>query len=522
MDSRPLRDPVAGQRLGLDGSAGGHPDLRLHFSPVTRWLDPAEGESTITPYLLLYALHDGLVKPMSGAASAPSLAESWSMAKDGLSAEFVLRAGAKFHNGEPVTAEDVKFSFERYRGGAAKILKDNVKDVQALDARRLRFVFREPWPDFPAFFGTFVASAGWVVPKRYFEQVGEEGFRQAPVGAGPYKFVSFKPGVELVLEAFDGYWRKVPSIKRLVFRSLPDETTRAAALKSGEVDVAFLLSGPTADDVKKTPGLRLVAPLLGIFWLDFPDQWDPKSPWADRRVRLAASLAIDRDALNQAETLGLSRPTGSLVPRDFEFALPFDPHPYDPKRAKQLLVEAGYPNGFDGGELTPFAPYNSMGETILGWLQSVGIRTRMRSMERGAFMTAWREKKLKGVVLTISGVSGNAATRLESFVTSQRRVRLRLVAGGERSLRAPDQGAGPEEARGHGAPDPAHPARASDAGPRLSPGFPNGTRSARRGHPGQRHPRLLHGSVRGPQAQEALSPPLACAGRSHGGMVGPS
>ena len=391
----------------------------LHFSPVNRWLDPAEGESTITPYLLLYALHDGLMKPMPGSGSAPSLAESWSMAKDGLSADFLLRQGVKFHHGEPVTAEDVKFSFERYRGGAAKVLKDHVKEIQVLGPQRLRFVFKEPWPDFPAFYGTFVASAGWVVPKKYMEQVGEEGFRKAPVGAGPYKFVSFKPGVELVLEAFHGYWRKVPSIKRLVFRSLPDETTRAAALKSGEVDVAFLLSGPTADDVKKTPGLRLVAPLLGIFWLDFPDQWDPKSPWADRRVRLAASLAIERDALNQAETLGLSRPTGSLVPRDFEFALPFDPHPYDPKRAKQLLVEAGYPNGFDGGELTPFAPYNSMGETILGWLQGVGIRTRMRSMERGAFMTAWREKKLKGVVLTISGVSGNAATRLESFVTSR-------------------------------------------------------------------------------------------------------
>ena len=202
---------------------------------------------------------------------------------------------------------------------------------------------REPWPDFPAFYGTFVASAGWVVPKKYVEQVGEEGFRKAPVGAGPYKFVSFKPGVELVLEAFEGYWRKSPSIKRLVFRSLPDETTRAAALKAGEVDVALLLSGPVADDIRKTPGLRLVAPLLGIFWLDFPDQWDPKSPWADKRVRLAASLAIDRQALNQAETLGLSRPTGSLVPRDFEFALPFEPHPYDPKRARQLLAEAGYP-----------------------------------------------------------------------------------------------------------------------------------------------------------------------------------
>jgi peptide/nickel transport system substrate-binding protein len=405
---------------GTSGAAAapeGTLTFAMHFSPVTRWLDPAEGESTITPYLLLYALHDGLLKPMPGSGSAPSLAESWSMAKDGLSADFILRHGAKFHNGDPVTADDVKFSFERYRGGGAKILKDTVKEIQTPAPNRVRFVFKEPWPDFPAFYGTFVASAGWVVPKKYVERVGEEGFRKAPIGAGPYKFVSFNPGVELVLEAFEGYWRKTPSIKRLVFRSLPDETTRAAALKSGEVDVAFLLSGPTAEDVKRTPGLRLVAPLLGIFWLDFPDQWDPKSPWADRRVRLAASFAIDRQALNQAETLGLSRPTGSIVPRDFEFALPVDAPAYDPKRAKQLLAEAGYANGFDAGEITPFPPYNSMGESIAGWLQAVGIRTRMRTMERGAFMTAWREKKLHGVVLTISGVSGNAATRLESFVT---------------------------------------------------------------------------------------------------------
>ncbi len=390
--------------------------IGMHFSPVTRWLDPAEGESTITPFLLLYALHDGLLKPMPGVGSAPSLAESWSMSKDMLSADFTLRT-AKFHNGDPVTAEDVKFSFERYRGGAAKVLKDMVKEIQTPSPKRVRFVFKEPWPDFPAFYGTFVASAGWVVPKKYVERMGEEGFRKAPVGAGPYKFVSFSPGVELVLEAFEGYWRKPPSIKRLVFRNLPDETSRAAALKNGEVDLAMLLTGPVAQDIKRTPGMRLVAPLLGIFWLDFPDQWDSKSPWADKRVRLAASLAIDRQALSEAETLGLSRPTGSIVPRDFEFALPFDAHPYNPARAKQLMAEAGHAGGFDGGELTPFPPYNAMGETIQGWLQAMGIRTRMRAMERGAFMSSWREKKLHGVVLTVSGVSGNAATRLESFVT---------------------------------------------------------------------------------------------------------
>src|SRR6476469_10120927 len=110
------------------GSAAAAPEgtltIAMHFTPVTRWLDPAEGESTITPYLMLAALHDGLLRPTAGQASAPSLAESWAMAKDVTSAEFTLRK-ARFHNGDPVTAEDVKFSFERYRGGAAKVLKDN-------------------------------------------------------------------------------------------------------------------------------------------------------------------------------------------------------------------------------------------------------------------------------------------------------------------------------------------------------------------------------------------------------------
>jgi peptide/nickel transport system substrate-binding protein len=388
----------------------------LHYSLPN--LDPADTESIITPYLPLYAIHDALLKPMPGSPSAPSLAESWTMARDGLSAEFTLRANARFHNGDPVTAEDVRFSFDRYRGGAAKVIKSTVKDLVIVSPTKLRFLFKEPWPDFPAFYGTMVAGAGWIVPKRYVERVGDEGFKKAPIGAGPYKFVSFTPGVELVLEAFDGYWRKPPSIKRLVFKILPDETTRAAALKRGEVDVAFLLSGPVGEEIKRTPGLRLVAPYLGVFWLDFPEQWDPKSPWHDRRVRLAASLAVDRQSLNQAETLGLSRPVGNMVPRDFEFALPFDAHPYDPKRARQLLAEAGYANGFDAGDLTPFPPYNSMGEAISNWLQAIGIRTKLRSMERATFMSAWREKKHRGVVLTVSGISGNAATRLEPFVTS--------------------------------------------------------------------------------------------------------
>jgi peptide/nickel transport system substrate-binding protein len=391
----------------------------LHITLASRWLDPAETEGIITPFMVLYALHDALVKPMPAGLNTPSLAESWTASKDGLTYEFVIRKGVKFHHGEPVTAADVKFSFERYKGAGAKLLKERVREVQIVDPARVRFVLKEPWPDFMTFYGTSATGAGWIVPKAYVEKVGEDGFKRAPIGAGPYKFVSFNPGVELVIEAWDGYWRKVPNVKRLVYRSLPEETTRAAALKKGEVDIAYLLTGPVAEDVQRTPGFKLVAPKesQGTFWLDMPDQWDPKSPWHDLRVRQAASLALDRQALNLAETLGFSKPTGSLIPRALEFSRFFEPDPFDPAKARKLLAEAGYPGGFDAGDLYPWPPYFAMGEAIAAYLQNVGIRTKLRTMERAAMTTAWREKKLKNLVVGITGAGGNAATRLDAYVS---------------------------------------------------------------------------------------------------------
>jgi peptide/nickel transport system substrate-binding protein len=389
----------------------------IHFTLAPKWLDPAETEAAITPFKVLYPIHDALVKLMPG-GMMPSLAESWTMSPDGLAYDFVLRSGVKFHNGDPVTPDDVKFSFERYKGSGVKLLKDRVKDVQVFDGRRIRFVLREAWPDFMTFYGTTATGAGWIVPKKYVEKVGVEGFLKAPVGAGPYRFVSANPGVDMVLEAFEGYWRKTPSVKRLVFRSVPDETTRAAALKRGEIDIAYFLNGPIGEDVRRTPGLKLMAMRTnGSFFLDFLDQWDPKSPWHDRRVRLAASLAVDRKAINEAEMLGFAALTGNIVPRHMEYALPIDPHPYDPKRAKQLLAEAGYPNGFDAGDLTPTPPYNTIAEAIGGYLGAVGIRTRIRTMERATYLTSWREKKLRGVLYTALGAGGNAATRIEALAT---------------------------------------------------------------------------------------------------------
>jgi peptide/nickel transport system substrate-binding protein len=390
----------------------------LHVTLASRWLDPIDTEAFINQFMVLYAIHDALVKPMPAGDNTPSLAESWTVSKDGLTYEFALRKGVKFHNGDPVTAEDAKFSFERYRGAASRLLKDRVREVQVVDPTRVRFVLKEPWPDFMTFYGTSATGAAWIVPKKYVEKVGEDGFIKAPIGAGPYRVVSFTPGISLVMEAYEGYWRKVPSVKRLIFRSMPDETTRAAALKAGDVDIVYLLSGPTAEDVKKSPGLRLAAARPpGVVFLDLPEQWDPKSPWHDRRVRLAASHALDRSGLNQAETLGLSRTTGGLVPRTLEFARVYEPPAYDLALAKRLLAEAGYPNGFDAGELTPFPPFFSLGEGIGNYLQTAGIRTRLRTMERAAFLTAWREKKLHGVIMGLGAPAGNAATRIEVYVT---------------------------------------------------------------------------------------------------------
>jgi peptide/nickel transport system substrate-binding protein len=392
--------------------------IGVHVTLVSRWLDPGDTEALITPFMVLYLLHDALVKPMPGGIMTPSLAESWSLAKDNVTYEFVLRKNAKFHNGDPVTAEDVKFTFERYKGASAALLREKVKEIQTPAPNRVRIVLKEPWPDFMAFYGTSATGASWIVPKKYIEKVGEDAYKKAPVGAGPFKIVSFNPGIELVMEAFPEYWRKAPQLKRLIMRSIPDETTRAAAVKTGEVDLAFLFGGAVAEDLKRSPGIRIQAPLLyGMYWLDFLDQWDPKSPWHDRRVRLAASYAIDRQAINQAEMLGLGKATGSFVPPEFDFALKIEPPAFDVRRAKQLLTEAGYPNGFDAGDLTPLPPYTSLGETVAGMLQAVGIRSQVRTMERATFLSTWREKKIRGLLIGATGAAGNAAARVEPFFT---------------------------------------------------------------------------------------------------------
>jgi peptide/nickel transport system substrate-binding protein len=422
------RDLMAASALGLvAGSAPGFAlaaapqdqlTYAIHVSLAPAWFDPADTLGIITPFMVLYALHDAMVKPMPEKLQAPCLAESWSTSPDNLTHDFVIRDGVRFHNGEPVTAEDVKFSYERYRGAAHELMKSQVDSIEAVDARHVRFKMKKPWPDFLTFYSS-ASGAGWIVPKKYVEKVGDDGFKKAPIGAGPYKFVSFTPGVELVLEAFDGYWRKKPSVKRIVMKVIPDESTRLAALTRGEVDIAYSIRGELADELRKTPGLTLQPVVLQApNWLYFPEQWDPKSPWHDVRVRQAANLAIDREGMSKALFLGYCKVTdNAVVPYTFEYYWQPPDAVYDPEKAKKLMEEAGHAAGFDAGLMYCDSSYANMAEVSINNLAAIGIMVKLQPIERAGFFAGYSNKKYaRGIIQGASGAFGNAATRMASFV----------------------------------------------------------------------------------------------------------
>src|SRR3989440_557821 len=314
------------------GPAAAAPDGQVtwgvHISLAPTWFDPAETPGIVTPFMVLYGLHDAMLKALPGNPLAPALAESWTVSPDGLTYEFVLRRGVKFHNREPVTAE-------------------------------------------------------------------------------------------FVMEAVEGYWRKTPSVKRLILRVIPDPTTRYAALKSGEIDVTYWMTASLGEDLRRTPGLTLRPVVSSVMqWVAFVDQWDPKSPWHDRRMRLAANLAIDRQAINQAETLGHSLLTNSIIPNTFDFFSAPPPPQYDRARAKKLLAEVGYPNGLDAGDYTVDAAAVPIGEPVANSLQAAGIRVKLRPLERAAFQKGYSDKKYTNLVHSGSAAFGNAATRIEAFIAS--------------------------------------------------------------------------------------------------------
>jgi peptide/nickel transport system substrate-binding protein len=374
--------------------------LAWHTNMASKWLDPQEHEGTATTDNFLNALHDALIKNYRETLfDHPGLAERYEFAPDAKSATFWLRPGIKFHNGEPVTVEDVKFSFENYRGAKADVLKTKTERIEIIDTRTVRFHFKEPFLDFPMIFGTSnVSGAGWIVPAKYYQQVGPDGFKQKPIGAGPYKLVNQEAGTKLEFEAFEDYYRPV-HVKQLVMIAVPEGTTRVAMLERGEADLMYFVPGELIERLQKNPKIVLAPVLSGSWWLEFPGFQNPQNPFHDKRVRQAVSLAVDRQAVNEAELAGLGKISGNWINSDVLYGMEWPPFERDVERARQLLTEAGYPNGFTVDWLTPVPTYYSRGESVVAQLGEIGIRAKLQVMERGVFL-----QKLQGGLKDWPGV----------------------------------------------------------------------------------------------------------------------
>jgi len=406
--------------------------IAVHVSLSPKWLNPQETPATMA-YELLWKIHDGMIKGMPGQLFSYSLAEFYEMSPDFKTATIRLRPGVRFHNGDIVTAEDVQFSYENYHGMNAAFLHDKTARVEVVDDRTVRFHFKEPFLDFLLYYGTTASSAGMIIPKQYYLSLGsttqerDEKFAQAPIGAGPYRFVRQEPGIEVEMVAFKDYWRKVPHVQTIVSRGVRELPVRVAALKSGEADFAYFITGELLQSVMNDPKLRYHPNNSAPFWLMFPDMDDPKSPFHDVRVRKAVSLALDRQYLVDQETAGMGIPWGNFIPPEWPGALQRPPDEYDLAEAKRLMAEAGYPQGFAIEWFTPFPAVESLSLRVMEQLRAIGIKSQMNVMERPVYYQKLLQGKPKDgyghkgfpgrqIVMAISVIAGDASTYIDNWV----------------------------------------------------------------------------------------------------------
>ena len=200
------------------------------------------------------------------------------MTADFRTAAFRLRPGLKFHDGQPLTTADVKWTYENYKGAHAKIFRDKLEQIQIVDDRTIVFQFKEPFLEFIELYNGGVSGIGWVIPRHYYEKVGREGFKAKPIGAGPYKFVSQQAGVQMAFEAWEEYWRRTPATKAIVVKGIRDNAARLAAMQTGELDLAFGMTGKVFSQVAADKNLRWVPNLPGPGGSCSPATTNPRVP----------------------------------------------------------------------------------------------------------------------------------------------------------------------------------------------------------------------------------------------------
>lgn len=360
--------------------------------------DPATGDGAYP--LVVSTVFDSLVSATPDQKHIPALAKSWKVSPDWTFIDFQLRDDVKFHNGDPFTAEDVKFSLETHMRRDLKfwlrrLYKKNIKDIEIIGPHQVRLHLNEPWPWI--FTNLWYQTA--MMPKKYRETTGDAKFAEKPIGTGPFTWEEYKQDVFFKLRAVKQHFRKKPEIDTLTVRFVPDHSTRLAMLKAGEADIVGI-DRTNIPMVTSDPKLKLhlnkYSQGFGLWYCDLVFPKDP-SPFHDIRVREAASLAIDREVICQKVFFGGAEPIRDYVS---PMTLGYDPNApadaYAPEKAKELLAAAGYAKGFKT-TIHTLQTGRIWAEAVTSLLREVGIEANIELYELGTLLMKFKNKNLKGL-----------------------------------------------------------------------------------------------------------------------------
>jgi peptide/nickel transport system substrate-binding protein len=349
-------------------------------------------------------IFDALTRIDADGSVVPLLATSWNASEDTKTWEFNIRTNAKFHDGAPITADDVVWNYKHLLGETRSPVRTYISKLTSVEVsapNTVRFVLSEPFAPFDR-----QVSLISIISKRAFEDIGAAKFALAPVGSGPFKVVRWVKDDRVELAAFDDYWAGAPKIRTLIFKPVPSETTRAAALSSGELDVVPILPPALVVSLGSRPGIKIEKVASNkVVYVGF----DVNNPLlGDVRIRQAVDCAIDRNALSSRLLRGLGKPAGQVVaPVTFGYAPDIEPTAFDPARAKQLVAASGY----KGESIALQYPNNNLAfgqevaQAIANYLGQVGININLQGMEYSAFFPLWANRKLNGLHLFAYGPS---------------------------------------------------------------------------------------------------------------------
>ena len=361
------------------------------LTSLTPGLHPdTTGDNALAP------MFDTMVEITEENEFAPKLAESWEISDDGTEYTFHLREGVTFHNGEPFTADDVIASWEfGQRDEMNWQYAWKRAEAEKIDDYTVKLTLAEP----NAIFLRSVAYSWYIIPGDYVDEVGFDGFQEHPVGAGPFMFVEWVKGDHVTYKAYPDYWREgYPKVENLILKPIPDSATRAAAVQAGEVDIAPRLNPEDAMRLIGTNVSVLKYPLTRLYYIAFNNlTTGVGEPTEDAKVRLAMNYAVDVDMIVSSILGGYAKSASGMVASGEMGFANLDPYGYDPDKAKELLAEAGYPDGFSMGMACPpgiYPHFEEVCEAIAGYLGDVGIDVPLEIMEVGQFWSQMGSKEL--------------------------------------------------------------------------------------------------------------------------------